>query len=349
MLVNQIDVDKAVYETLKVMKSEVGKEDQFSKYAPIYMGPTGNVIDAVKLYTKENKHIESALVMGSQGSFAYELALNGVKKIDCFDKNILQYMFFALYNAAISIVDFKEFISNFTTRKNGYTQRLDSLLGDWLFFDVLDMMGGIEAEYWSKLLKKEKRTSLIASNLFRTYYPLTFEYLKQFSSVYRMDKYEELQLQMNHVQINYHICELDELHKEFEGKQYELVMLGNILQYYKSFPGLDNVSAVHRFVRDKLSLLLKEKGNIQLCYGFEIATDAIKQLLGSEEMAVNSVVNLIKQRGIDKDKKEGFMANIIKKYGLDEESPYSIDFIRAVEEMDGHMDSKNSILTYKHK
>ncbi len=113
-----IDIDEAIAETMKIIKNnQSNQEDTFSKYSPIYMAPTGNVTDAVNLYKNNIPNIDNALVVGTQGSFAYELALNGVKKIDCFDKNILQYLYFTLYNIALMTCDYKDFIDNFTSKK----------------------------------------------------------------------------------------------------------------------------------------------------------------------------------------------------------------------------------------
>ena len=188
MLAHEFDVDKAVYETFKVAESKKGLEDTFGTYAPIYLGPTGNTKDTIGLYTPKGHNIESALVVGAQGSFAHELALNDVKKIDCFDKNILQYLYYALIEAAICNIDFDEFLHNFTSKRiPPRGQLFEHILSDYLFFDVLDEMGGQEAEYWSKIYKSNKKHELIASNLFRTVYPFYWESLTQFSSVYNIN------------------------------------------------------------------------------------------------------------------------------------------------------------------
>lgn len=351
MLAHEFDVDKAVYETFKIAETKQEGPDKFGNHAPIYLAPTGNTKDAVGLYSHGSHNIESALVVGSQGSFAHELALNGVKKIDCFDKNILQYLFYALFETAIRNIDFCEFLSNFTSKRtSSFEQRFDHILSDWLFFDVLDQMGNQEAEYWAKIFKSGQKDQLIASNLFRTYYPFLAENLRHFSSVYNIGSYEELQYLLNthKVDITYHICDLDEIHKEFAGEKYGLIMLGNILQYYKQIPALDNVGAVNRFLKDKWSNMLTEDGKIQLCYGFEVVGDAVSNLmhLGGIQK-INNISDLSIKYAREKDQKEGYICNVIKKYGVGDDSPYSIDFIRAVEEMDGHKDAKNVILTYK--
>lgn len=350
MLAHEFDVDKAVYETFKVAESKRGAEDKFSHHAPIYLGPTGNTKDAVKLYTKDKK-IDKALVVGSQGSFAYELALNNVLEIDCFDKNILQYLFFALSDAAIRNVNFKEFIYNFTSKKiTQNDQRFDHILSDWIFFDLLDTMGKSEAEYWTKIYRSGKFLSLLDSELFRTYYPFFVETLRNFSSVYTPDGYEKLQnlLNTNKVKINYHICDIDELYREFAGEKYGLMMYGNILQYYNQIPSLDNIGAINRYLKDKMTPMLTDDGQIQLCYGFEIVADAAKELLNLGEIErPKDISELALRMGIENDKKHGYISNVIKKYGLGEDSPYSLDFIRAAEECDGHLTSQNVLLTYK--
>lgn len=351
MLAHEFDVDKAVYETFKVAESKKEPEDTFGTYAPIYLGPTGNTKDTVKFYLNQNPNIEKALVVGAQGSFPFELALNGVKEIDCFDKNILQYLFYALSYAAICSIDFDDFLYNFTSKKiRQDEQRYEHILSDWLFFDVLDQMGGPEAEYWSKIFKSGKKLELIGTELFRTYYPFFVETLKHFSSIYNIQGYEQLKylLTTNKVKINYHICDLDEIHREFAGEKYGIIMYDNILQYYRQIPALDNVGAINRYAKEKWAPMLTDDGVIQIGYGFEVVADAARELLNIGEAEKPKDINaLFFRMGIEDEKKNGFISNVIKKYGVGDDSLYNLDFIRAAEECDGHLKSKNVLLTYK--
>ncbi len=125
-------------------------------------------------------------------------------------------------------------------------------------------------------------------------------------------------------------------------------MFGNILQYYKQIPSLDNIGAVNRYIKEKLVPMLTEQGQIQLCYGFEMVADAARELLGIEEVEKLKDINeLFMRMGIENDKKHGYISNVIKKYSVNGDGPYKLDFIRAAAENDGHLTSKNVLLTYK--
>lgn len=50
MLGREVDVEEALENTLKVMRSEKTLVDKHGKYAPIYIAPTSNVIDAIKVH-----------------------------------------------------------------------------------------------------------------------------------------------------------------------------------------------------------------------------------------------------------------------------------------------------------
>lgn len=70
-------------------------------------------------------------------------------------------------------------------------------------------------------------------------------------------------------------------------------------------------------------------------------------LLGlGNQQRISNISNYSIKQAINEDKKEGFICNIIKKYGVGDDSPYSIDFVSPVERFDGHMESKNVVLTY---
>lgn len=347
MLGREVDVEEALNNTEKVMKSEKTLVDKHGKYAPIYMAPTGNVIDAIKVHNDIN--VKRALTVGSQGAFAYEIAINtDAEVIDCFDINILQYMFFELFNAALMYLEHPEFIKFFLPVKHpiGRIQVFNDMFDEDYFFDIIAFMDGPAQVYWSKMFMMVKDLrDLFKTNLFLTAYPLNYEYLSSFASLYKPYEYEVLKSKLlsGKVKINYHICDLGDIHKEFAGNVYELIVFGNILQYYKSIPKFDNIVMVNKAVKENWAPMLSEGGALELCYGFETVTSGLIQMLGIDDPALNPLdMPLPLAKMINDDViKDNFITQFYKRYA----DNYSIDFIGQVERE--HPKSKNVILSYK--
>lgn len=344
MLGREVNVDEALLNTEKVMKSEKMSVDKHGKYASIYLGPTGNVIDAIKVH---KGNVKRALTVGSQGAFAYEIALNtDVEVIDCFDINILQYMYYELFNAAIMYIEHPDFIKFFTS-KQGFvrsSQLFVFMFEDEIFYDIVAFMDGPAQKYWSKMFMKYKDLGkLFDTNLFNLHYPLSYEFLSMFASLYKPREYEKLKSKLlsGKVKINYHICELDDVHKEFAENTYDLIIYGNILQYYKNIPKFDNIASVNRAVKEKWAPMLRDGGTLELCYGFNMVIYALKDLLGMDDGVPESGNPALHKLINSKVIKEEFIPQFCKKY-LDN---YSLDFIRSVESE--YENSENVILSYK--
>lgn len=324
---------------MEISKKEIEQEEKFSTYSPIYVAPTSNVKDLVKLYNG----VKKALVVGSQGALIYELLLNGVTEIDCFDKNILQYFYYELLKTSIMYDDFKDFEMSFTAIKQGQYQNYSLMLDSNMFFDLIPEMEEPARSYWSNLFKSTNINQLLDTNLFRMSYMVDAPYLRKYSSIYDMDSFYRVQelLVSKDIKINYHICDITDIHKEFASNTYDLIMFDNILQYYKSIPALDNITLVHKYVREKLDSMLNKNGQIQLGYGFEVIARSVSQILGREYYHMEGIQEKIAQIVTDRSIKEDFIPNMIKKYDR-----YDIDFIHGVETMNGH-ESENVVLTYK--
>lgn len=340
MLSSKINVKEALEKTSEITVKPKEIDDKFSKYSPIYIAPTSNVIDLVSLYTKND--FKSALVVGSQGAIVYELLLNGIKKIDCFDKNILQYFFYELLNAAIMLLDYEEFIHNFTAIENKNNQNLRFMFNEFMISDLIDFMIYPSGDYWWSLQHKAKINSLLKTSLFRTNYNLNLSYLSKYSSLYNEENFYKLKkiLYDQEVKIDYHICDIEDIHKEFKDKKYDLIMFDNILQYYKSIPALDNVSAINRYVKDKLDDMLNNNGQIQLGYGFMVSSYAVCKIIG-REYNLPVLASMRAKLEINEEIKNGFISNMIKKY-----DKYVCDFIPGVETND-YLETENLVLTYK--
>lgn len=341
MLNKNINLDEALAKTLKLINQPVEeKEKEFYSYSPIYIAPTSNVSDAVKLYD----NVESALTVGSSGGFPYELALNGAKKIDCFDVNILQYLFFELIDASIKNLDYQQFINNFTARAvNPFAQDYSFMFGDDIFYDVLPQVKELAREYWKNLFFYDNMRNLLITNLFRTNHPIYLEYLEPFSSIYQKNNYSKLQelLLNNEVSIDYHICDITKIDKEFKNSSYDLIAFDNILQYYKSIDELSTHQKAHSFIQDRIVPMLNDDGKIQVGYGFQEIAEIIDMMNSTEVNEIQQFIRLMNIKQLEKSKENDFIPNMIKNYDM-----YDIDFIPGVEPSI-FFQSKNVILSYR--
>lgn len=341
MLATNINLDEALTESIRlsVQPAEV-EEKNFSNYSPIYIAPTSNIVDTVKLYD----NVESALTVGSSGGFPYELALNGTKKIDCFDKNVLQYLFFELINTSIKNLDYNQFINNFTARMiNSHSQDYSLMFGDDLFFDVLGKVKEPAREYWKNLFFYDDMRNFLITNLFRICHPIYVEYLELFSSIYQEDKYYKLQelLLTDEVSINYHICDITEIDKEFKDNSYDLILFDNILQYYKSIDELDTHTKAHNFVQDRIIPMLNDDGKIQVGYGFQVIAEVIDIMNGIETNEMQNFLRIMNSEKLEESMKNDFIPNMIKNYDM-----YDISYIPGVEPS-MFFESKNVVLSYR--
>lgn len=323
MEVNKIDIMEALDESFHLMHKPVEQEDTFSRYSSIYLAPTSNLKDTVNLFDI-NKDNKSALVVGSQGGLAFELLLKGYKRIDCFDKNVLQYMYFELAKTAIKNLDFKGFILFLTGNENRF------LLADEILDHLIYKMDSIPFGYWYELQKFNFGFIGTKNGLFRANYYINKDYLARLSSIYNETDYYRLQkiLNSNNYQIDYHICDIEDIPFEFEGKTYDLIMFDNIFQYYKSIPKLDNVAAANRFATGQIENMLNPNGFLQMAYGFQLYYIATKQTLNSPippEIKKHRYLNWT----IEDEKKNGFIPQILKKY----QNNYKLDFIPGAEDL----------------
>lgn len=338
---NNINIDEAITQSIKLSNQPIeAVEKNFTNYSPIYIAPTSNIIDTIGLYD----NVESALTVGSSGSFPYELALNGTKKIDCFDKNILQYLFFELIDAGIKNLDYNQFINNFTAMMlNSRSQDYSLMFSDDLFFDVLPQVKEPAREYWRNLFFYDDMRNFLITNLFRVNHPIYVEYLELFSSIYQEDKYYKLQelLRSDKVSIDYHICDITEIDKEFEGNSYDLVVFDNILQYYKSIAGLSTHNKAHDFIQNQVIPMLTDDGKIQVGYGFQLIAEVIDIINGNEANEMQQVLRRMNKETLDESIKNDFIPNMIKNYDT-----YDISYIPGVEPA-MFFESKNVIMSYK--
>lgn len=313
--------------------------NSYTKYSPIYLASTSNVKSTLDLYD----HYEKVLTVGGTGAHGYEAALNGAKKVDMFDINELQRIFYEYMNTAIMYLDYEDFVKYFTLKEQREIFKksdIDNLLSNELF-QKLDLYLSDDVKFvLGPIFDYFDSPDVILSKLFYLEYPITLDYLKKYVSFYNEERYYKLQniLRNDLCEINYYQVDIQDIPYMFHDT-YDLILLDNILQGYSKIKGLDTPYKVNMFVNKKLNPLLSNKGNLQVAYGFEVATDALKTGL---KIPYEENNHPFARFAIKKELKEGICYQLVKKW-----DNYTYDFILGVEqEMENRL-VDNVVLTYK--
>lgn len=327
--------------------SKVMEDPTYEKYGSIYIATTANVVDTMKLY----KNCNDVLAIGGTGAHCYEAILNGATTVDMFDVNELQKLYFEYMYTAIMHLDYETFIKHFTlANKTSFMHKseIKDLLSEELYNKLVKYLPKDVEFVFSPLYDYYDSFDLLTSNLFITDHPINLDYLKRNASFYNEDEYYKLQkiLRKENCQIKYKTVSLTDVPSEFD-KQYDLIVLDNLLQYYKDIPELETPYLTNLFIQKKLSNLLEDEGVIQVNYGFGIAAEAFKEkfnIPSNFELPKDTLLSILPKNIILREEQEnGINIPLVERYG-----DYSYDFITGVEIEDGaNMD--NLVLTYKKK
>lgn len=328
-----LNIDEAIEETKRIVETNANFE--FAKYAPIYLSPTGNVASVLDNYG-DNDNI---LTVGAMGGLAYESILHHAKKIDLFDINVLQYLYFELVKEGIVHFDYQQFIDNFTTRID--EKGIFSIKSD-LFKDIDELLKISDTpsnEYWRKLLELYSKKQLVNSELFN-YLGTNIEYLKYKSSLYTKDSFNKIKRMIidKNVSLNYIICNIEDIDNIFKDK-YDLIMFDNILQFYSQLKKYKSVEEINTFIETKLSNMLTNSGKIEVCYGHQKTAIYMMDMFGDEDTSYiyHDSLYALSKKNI---KAKGLIPNL---YPLSDN--YSIDFIPN-SKRDYSNFSKHCLLTY---
>lgn len=334
-----LDIYKTRENAFELASEELNMDGRdHSTYSPIYISATENVKDLMKLY----KNYETVLSVGSAGAQGFEAALNGARKVDLFDINELQRLYFEYMRTAIMVLDYDTFTKHFTIRSNNFKfqrHEFKDLLSEELYDKVVKYLPQDVETVYTPLYDYFNSVDLVLSNLYRSDYSLLLSYLKKNISFYNEDEYYKLQriLRDETCKIDYKTISLTEIPKEYKDK-YDLIILSNILQYYKEIANLNTIPLVERFIK-KLSKSLTEDGAIQVNYLYEVPALAFKDIY--DPLFDRSFINPIIQFIIKQEAKTGVNLPL-----YESSDNYSYSCIRGVEKSILE-NPENVILTYR--
>lgn len=309
------------------------QDGNYRLYSPIYIAPTGNTLETLKYYGKQEKVLT---VLGA-GGLPLESINYGAKKVSCFDCNILQILYFDYLVNAIRYYDYKEFCRYFSTENYNYKY----VLSDDCFHGIRDLLSKETAEIFGSLYDYFYSTELVMNDLFWSEYPIELERLKKYVSYYNEEDYKKLQrrLQSEKCKIECKNLKLTDVPFAFQEK-YNLILLDNILQYYKQISNLNNPNLVNEFIQEQLASCLEEDGIIEVNYGFEVAAEAIQEQLKSKRPCKSDFIRSMITR---KEIEDGINIALLQNY-----NGYSYAFIKGVESEKGYV-SQNAIISYSRK
>ena len=314
------------------------QEPNYTTYSSIYIGPTSNTKDAIKLYNNYTN------VMASTLWFGLEAALGGAKRVDLFDINELQILYGKYILAAIKVLKYEDFIKYFTLPEMKYKYNIkndfNNILASQLFDDLSKarvLSSDVEL-FFGNLYNWYSNYELILSALFRFEHPISLDYLKRFSSFYNEEEYYKLQkiLRSDKCQLTYNQVSLVDVPDKFS-LEYNLIILDNILQYYKKNPGLNTVQLVDQFIKQGLSRLVSLDGTIQVNYGFQVAADLFGEYFDIPEKKTLDIFKKLELESLFAKKED---INVLLYEGY---SDYTYDIIPGVE---GYA-ANNLVINYK--
>lgn len=326
----------------EAIRNQRFKKTEFSKYSPIYLTATSNVKGLLSLY----KDYESVLTVGSTGALGFEAAINGAKKVDMFDINKLQKIYYELLKTAITYLDYEEFIHYFSHEKlpKQFRKRdINNLVSTEMYEKIKDFLPSEARFVLEPLYENFYSADLLLSGLYHFKHTIDIDYLKSVISFYNKEEYTKLQniLKNNECDINYHNVDLTDVPDFFKDK-YDLILLDNILQYYKDIPMLDTPDKVHQFVSQKLNERVNDYGLIQVNYGFEVTTLAFQQKFGIPFDNPNQDFGIPNFK-IMEEMENGINIQLYEKW----RNQYKYDLIPGV--MEPKSKIKNMVITYQKK
>lgn len=238
----EINLQEAIEESKKIIVGR--KANQFEKYSAGYFGTTED-INFYLSHTKFNKN--RALSVLASGDQVFNLIFKGVKEIDAFDLNILQYYIYHLKLAMIKCYDRFHYMvayENFLKSKN-------MTLKTNILEEVKEFL--LEDVYWyykTLFAFLEKNSNYRISALCNGLNPNDGRngYLKSNVS------YRKLQDKLDSVEVNLYFEDVRRVPKIVSGN-YDIILLSNIIEYLNNKEHVLTLKEFQDYINSFYSLL----------------------------------------------------------------------------------------------
>lgn len=220
---DQINLEKAIIETKKLMTEEDNDLKPFTAYSPFYFHTNENL---KKCLGNLDFNKERALSVMASGDQTFNLIYLGVKQIDTFDVNVLTYFVYHLRRAIFLAYGFERsseiedlFWFSFTNPK----KLLDILI------TLRSFMSDDVYIFFEEILKYN--SFLAPNDGYNSFYDLCRDVVVTGSNLYDVNQHTFRQLQDNldNATLTFKSCEIEDL---FLDDVYDLMYFSNISEYF---------------------------------------------------------------------------------------------------------------------
>lgn len=253
----------------KTVNSFVYKNDH-NGYQQAYFATNENIGSYLCIYDISNK--SNALTVTSSGDHTFNLITEGILNIDTFDVNMLtEYLALGLKRAMIVKYNFKDYIHTLKILLNESTPILE--ITD-ILSGLLPYMDKEHRIFLSEILNynfKMQQQYALNKNIIDILFIGTRKIEKiMFNNNYLLneEQYNKLRNNIGKANISFTYADANNLGHTFKGKEYDLVLLSNILGYFNSIYGNNwNYEILKNYLND-LKNITKDDGVIYFYYLF---------------------------------------------------------------------------------
>jgi len=229
---------KTIFQAKRIIKQQVRSNmidipNSFSNYQKGYLFTNENINGYLNI--ANIKEHSSALTVTSSGDHAFNLVGQGILDIDTFDINYLsEYIALGLKRAMILKYNYYEFLA--ITLKFMNNISLEELTD--IINDLLPYMERKHRIFWTKILnynyKLQKRSKNPLNLILLLCCGIPSPMIHIYNNAYLLDEYCYQQLRRNLGNANITFTQTDAimLPEVFKGKEYDLILLSNILDYF---------------------------------------------------------------------------------------------------------------------
>lgn len=241
-----------------------GSQSTYSKYSKVYFMATESIKSYLKdLYVNVGG---KALTVLSSGDHIFNLAYEGITKIDAFDINQLTYFIFNLRRAIALSKDYNDFIS--ANLRFGGSNNIEYSLE--LVEELKSILSPDVYKYYIDMLMRCLNTGVKFSNLYREEGFSCNDAVANNLYLSSEEDYKKMQHQLERVEVNYHFGDARNIALKLQDDAYSCILLSNIADYIFSSFDLprENVEKIQSFI-DGYYRLLEDNGVlVNYSFGF---------------------------------------------------------------------------------